>query len=208
MSNVIKVNTAFGELDEGTLSDDSQKIINNLTANATLFAGIPLDATAIAALRTTFNDKRLANYYPGQAAEVGEARSSLETALSKDGNWLNSNFGGDEGALRKSGFPLHKANEAQGTLPQTTLKMIPVSNARQLDYKISNLKIRDVHYGIMYTEASNTDTNPANWKFHYAAGRKGTIKGRKSKVDYKFVSFGMGTEAQLVYSEPVTLSAQ
>ena len=85
--------------------------------------------------------------------------------------------------------------------------MSTMSVTGELEFAISNLRVKGIKYGIMYTEASNIETNPAKWTFFYSGGRVGTISGLKSKTDYNFVSFGMGTETTLVYSDPVTISA-
>ena len=65
MSAIIKVKKNFSELEDSKLSDETQVIITNLTANSSLFTGIPVAASGISTLRDNFNGKRLANYYAG-----------------------------------------------------------------------------------------------------------------------------------------------
>ena len=62
----------------------------------------------------------------------------------------------------------------------------------------------------MYTLTSNTEADPSKWvQFFYAAGqRDGIIANLKSKAEYKFSSFAMGTDRDLTYSEPAIITPQ
>ena len=59
----------------------------------------------------------------------------------------------------------------------------------------------------MYTIDSNSEPDPSKWAFYYASQKDGSISGFDIGKTYKFVSFGMGTDNELVYSETIIVKA-
>ena len=146
--------------------------------------------------------------YTGKTADETAGRNKIKKSVTKNGNWLNSFCNGDLALLTKSGYPLQKESEAQGVLPQTKLSVVSEVGSGIMDFFIENLKgYQHVRYGIIYTAASNTEPNPALWTFYYASQKDGSISGFTIGQVYKFVSFGMGTEKEIVYSEISSVKA-
>ena len=206
-----KLNTDLSDLSDSNFYDAVMLIFNLLTANTALFPGIPiamgtlgpLPAGSLGSMIVIYNTVRNSAPYAGKTGDTITARLKTQKMITKNGNWLNDFCGPDLGLLQKTGYPLQKENEAQGKLEQTVLTLIP--GIQEVDFSITNVKAIGVRYGLMYTKADNLEPNPALWTFFYAAHRHGTIKNLESKVDYKFVSFAMGTVADLTYSDPVVV---
>ena len=76
----------------------------------------------------------------------------------------------------------------------------------KVDYFISHIKGGGIHYGLLFTLASNPINDPAEWKFNYCGSREGVMDGLLPKTDYKFVSFAMGTVSELTMSEVVNVT--
>ena len=209
MSRTPKLNTDLSELSDPLFYDAAMLIFNLLTLNLALYPGIPiipgalgpLPVGSLGAFITVFNGIRTSAPYAGKTGDTATARLNVQKAITKDGNWLNDFCQGDLGLLQKTGYPLQKAGEAQGVLDATVITLAP--GLQTMDFYISVVKGGNLKYGVMYTKAANTETNPAKWTFHYAGHRDGTITGLNSKEDYKFVSFAMGTVTTLTYSDPV-----
>lgn len=203
-----KINTNFDDESE----DEFYKIVKLmkqlLTANSSDFTGLPIAMTTFGPLIVTFDDKRTAAIYPGKAADTSAARTALQTAVTTNGAWLNVFCNGNLTLIKKTGYPVAKETEAQGKLDASVLNLTVLRTLGSLGFLISHVPGRAIRYGIMYTLADNPDNNPANWTFYYAAQRDGVIGGLESKKDYKMVSFAMGTDKDITYSDPVVMSAQ
>ena len=155
-----------------------------------------------------FNKKRTTIAYHGQSTDTRKARKAMQTSLSAIGTWINVSARGNASLLHKSGFPFHQKSKAQGILPRTILTLTPLNGKGKLKFAISRINIQFVRYGMMYTLADNPEKDPSKWTFYYCSKKDGITNGLESGKDYKFVSFGMGTDKRLVYSNPVTMSAQ
>jgi hypothetical protein len=205
-----KINTNYSDLSEGLFYEIAMLIFNLLTLNGLLYPGLPVPMGvdpfppgSLGSAIKLFNDARLKPYYNGQAGDVAAFRLAVQNILTENGNWLNTFCNGVLGLLQKTGYNIQKESEAQGKLLATVITLIP--GLRQMGFSISNLKVRNVHYGIMYTLESNPEVDPSKWDvFYYAGQREGAILNLKSGEKLKFASFGMGTDNELTYSDTVT----
>ncbi len=215
MAKLPKLNTDLSGLSEPLFSDAVTIIFNLLTANSGSFPGIPvamgvmgpLPPNTLGDLINRYNVIRLGAPYAGQVADTNTAHNNIQRVITKNGNWLNTFCNGDLGLLKKTGYPLQKESEAQGKLEQSTLTVFSLTIVNKMEFFITKVKGNDLRYAVMYTDATNPDLNPANWKFYYAGHRHGEIEGFTKGKSYKFVSFAMGTDTDLTYSEVVTVEA-
>ncbi len=206
MGKEAKINTSFANEPDDVFYTMVMLIYNSLKANAALFPGLlvemgdldPLETLKFGGAITIYNNTRLMPIYVGKTADVAKAREDVQKMVTKNGNWLNTFCQGDTALLKKTGYPLAKADEAQGKLEQSAISLVPVKEG--MSFTISHVQGSHLRYGVMYTLASNPETNPAKWSYHYAAHRQGTIRGLESEAEYKFVSFAMGTSIDLTYS--------
>ena len=208
MSKKPKINTNFDDETEDDFYKITKLIKQVLNTNIGSFTGLPIDIATYVPLIITFDDKRTAAYYISKAAEVSAARTALQTATTTNGTWLNNFCNGNLVLLKKTGYPLAKEAEAQGRLDATIFTPTVLNETGKIGFLISHVPGKGIKYGIMYTLESNTETDPSKWTFYYAAQREGVLSGLTSKVDYKMVSFAMGTDNTITYSDPVTISAQ
>ena len=183
-------------------------ICKTLKKNANLFTGLPVKMNVFHPLVEQFDDERTNPKYYGKAADLKDVRKKIQKILSENGNWLNTFADGDESLLNKTRYPFQGGFKAQGQLDATVLDMDILNQKGMVSYSISKIALQGIRYGIMYTLETNEDKNPAHWSFHYCGGRDGIISGLISQENYKFVSFGMGTEGKLTYSEPVIIAPQ
>jgi hypothetical protein len=214
-----KINTDLGDLSPSEFSDGCIKIFNLLTLNSGIFSGLPEAMGAIDAIPPgvagnfgpmifLYNKVRLGPDYDGKTEDTQAYRNVLQKALTKNGNWLNTFCDGDPAKLAKTGYPRQKAAEAQGVLPQTVCQVVSEAGTGKMDFFIDNLKgYSHVRYGMMFTGDTNPETNPALWTFYYSSQKNGSIAGFEIGKTYKFVSFGMGTEREIVYSEVILVKA-
>ena len=167
----------------------------------------PVPPNAFGDFINRFNTIRLAAPYAGQTADTNTARNKVQRATTRNGNWLNTFCAGDLGLLKKTGYPLQKETEAQGKLDQSVITVTSLTIVNIMEFFITHVKGTQLRYGVMYTEATNPELNPAKWTFYYAGHRFGEIGGFVPGKVYKFVSFAMGTDLDLTYSEVVTVTA-
>ena len=216
MAKGFKITTDLGELTESLFSDATTRIFNLVNLNVLVLGGFPvpmgvlgpIPANSYGDFLNRYNTIRLGPEFDGKVADTLKARNILQKATTENGNWFNTFCNGDKGLLQKTGYPLQKENEAQGKLGQTTLSVISEPITGNMDFFITNLKEHNIRYGIMWTIASNPEINPAKWpNFYYASQKDGTIPGFITDEIYKFVSFGMGTDKDLTYSEVETVKA-
>ena len=210
MSKKLKINTSYSELSDSLFYDAVMLIFNFLVMYAGLYPGLPIPTGTVdpfppgslgAAIKV-FNDLRNKPYYLGQVGEVAAARLAVSDIITENGNWLNTFCNGVLSLLQQTGYQMQKENEAQGVLGKTVLTL--VAGLAKMGFSISNLKVKGIHYGIMYTLESNAEVDPSKWDvFYYAAQREGAILNLKSGVKLKFASFGMGTDNELTYSDTV-----
>ena len=215
MARLAKLNTNFSDMSDSLFSDACIIIFNLLTLNAGMFAGIPVAMGALGPvppntfgdLINRYNTIRLGAPYAGQVADTATARNNVQRVVTKNGNWLNTFANGDLALLSKTGYPLQKESEAQGKLDQSTLSVISLPIVNRMEFFITHVKGTSLRYGVMYTFDSNTEPDPSKWTFYYAGHRYGEIPGFIPGKVYKFVSFAMGTDLDLTYSEVVTVTA-
>ena len=208
MAKSPKINTNLDDYNEDEFYKAIKLMKSQLTTNIGDFTGIPTAMTVFGPLIVTFDDKRTGPASPTKAAETAAARTAVQTVVSSNGGWLNTFCAGDLVKLKKTGYPLAKEAEAQGKLDATVLKLSASSMAGSIEFLISHIPGKGIKYGIMYALVANPEQNPAKWTFYYAAQRDGVITGLDSKKDYKMVSFGMGTDKDITYSDPVIISPQ
>ncbi len=207
MPKKAKIRTDFADESNANYSDIVTISCKSLNANSGSFTGLPNTTTAIMSDLDTFNDIRTKPVYDSQTADTNAARLKVDILFTANCSWINNFAQGDVPLLKKSGVPFQKESEAQPQLPATIIMLNSTSVDGQIEYHISHLSFNAIKYGIMYTLESNTDNNPANWSFFYCGGtRHGIIPGLLSKTNYKMVSFGMGTDKVLTYSDPVICS--
>ncbi len=208
MARKPKLDVNLDDLKEDEFYKATKLIKSTLNSNIGSFTGLPVDIATYGPLITTFDDKRTAAYYSGQAAEVAAARTALQTATTTNGTWLNNFCAGNLVLLKKTGYPLVKEAEAQGKLDPTVLTLKILTIMGSIGFLISHIAGTGIRYGIMYTLESNPENDPSKWTFYYSAQRDGVLAGLESKKNYKMVSFAMGTDKDITYSDPVIISAQ
>jgi len=208
MPQKAKINTDFAKDDESKFSTNAGKVVSSITLYATDFTFLLDPITVLKDEMVIYNGILTAPEYAAKAANLKASRIRAQKYLTKTGNLINTTADGDVALLKNSGYPMAKDKEAQGVLPPTELTIEGNNIPGELDYSISLIDGSNIRYAMMYTLASNTETNPDNWKFYYCAQRNGTIEGLDSDVDYKFVSFAMGTEKKIVYSDVVIARAK
>ena len=169
-----------------------------------------MDLAVFIKLIGTYDDTRTAPFYKGIGANISAARTAVQTVITENGTWLNNFCKGDLTLLNKTGYPLEKDSVAQGKLDQTIVILSLLKVNGSIGFLISHLVGKTIKYGVKYTLTTNLETNPAQWEgFFYAAGqRDGIIADLTSKAEYKFSSFGMGTDRDITYSEPVIITPQ
>ncbi len=205
MAKAPKLNTDLGDSSDPVFSDEITISNNTLNENIGSFTDLPVDTATISGKLDIFNKVRLKPYYKAQVAETGEARKAVQQDFTKNGNWLNTFCAGNLALLKKTGYPFAKDDGAQGKLEATTLSVTTVANSALIDFYITHVKGGGIHYGIMITLATNTETNPAKWGFYYASQREGTIPELERNTNYKMISFAMGTDKDLTYSAEVEI---
>ena len=208
MSKKLKVVTDLDSYTEDEFYKATSKINKSIALNIGSFTGLPSDSTVLGPLVEVFNKVRTELIYEGKGADIAKARTAVQVVITQDGNWLNDFCDGDASLIAKSGYPVQKDSVHQTKLDATILTLSTEKAAGSLGFMVSFIDGYGIKYGIMYTLASNLETDPSKWTFYYAAQRTGIISGLISKTDYKFASFAMGTVNDLTYSDPVTMSAQ
>ena len=208
MAKLPKINTNLDDYSEDEFYKAVKLIKSQLTTNSSDFTGLPTAMTVFGPLIVIFDDKRTGPASPTKGADTAAARTGVQTVVSSNGGWLNTFCAGDLVKLKKTGYPLAKEAESQGKLDATVLKLSSPGVAGSIEFLISHIPGKGIKYGIMYTLVSNPEVNPAKWTFYYAAQREGVVLGLESKKDYKMVSFGMGTDKDITYSDPVIISPQ
>ncbi len=203
-----KIITDFSNFTEPDFYKASMRVYKTLKINAAFFTDLPVKMNILLPLIVKFDNARTNLVYHGKGADVKDARKKVEKILRKNGNWLNIFADGDETLLNKTGYPFQGGFKAQGQLEETVLEIRALKQKGRVSYSISKIQLQGIRYGIMYTLTTNEDNNPAHWNFHYCAGRKGIISELISKEKHKFVSFGMGSEGKLTYSNPIEMSPQ
>jgi len=203
-----KIITDFREYHESELSDAVMLIINCLKMNSDLFIGLPVPVVLLKKQLKKFNKIRNSPVYQGQTPDTKKSRSVLQKSLSANGKWLNDMAYGNVSLLTKTGYPFHEKSKAQGILPKTILTLTATKSPGRLKFAISIIRIQNIRYGIMYTFADTPEKDPSKWRFYYCSKKDGIISDLVSKKEYKFVSFGMGSDNRLQYSNPVFMSAQ
>jgi len=203
-----KLNTNFDEYTEDEFYKAIKLIKQLLLLNLLAFVDLPISMGVFGPLITTWDDARTAAYYVGQGADIAAARTALQEAITKNGNWLNTFCNGVMVLLKKTGYPLAQDAVAQGKLDPTILKLTTLNTPGCIEFLISHIAGKGIKYAIMYTLASDPETDYTKWTFYYAAQRDGIIAGLDSRVDYKMVSVALGTSNDLTYSEVVIMSAR
>lgn len=203
MPRKAKITTDLGYLSDPLFSDATTVIVNSINDNIADFGFLTVPTSVIATDIDNFNKCRLKPHFPSQVSETNDLRTLVQKSITINGNIINTTADGNLTLLKKSGYPLQKDAEAQGQLEATTVNLNATKVAGELEYFISHLKGGTIRYGIMITEESNLEINPAKWTFHYCGSREGIIAGLLSLTRYKVCSFGMGTDEKLTYSDPV-----
>jgi len=207
MPRKAKIRTDFSDESNANYSDIVTISCKSLNANSGSFTGLPNAPSVIMSDLDIFNDIRTKPVYDSQTADTNAARLNVDILFTANCSWINNFAQGDVALLKKSGVSFQKEGEAQPQLPATILILNSTSVDGQIEYHVSHLAYQSIKYGIMYTLETNTDNNPENWKYFYCGGtRHGIISGLLSKTNYKMVSFGMGTDKTLTYSEPIICS--
>ena len=205
MPKKAKIITDFREYPESELSDSVSRILNYLKSGHDVFSALPVPLDLLKKQLKKINKVRNAMLYAGQSADTKKARRIVQRSLSSIGRYINDLANGNVSILNRSGFPLHKPCKAQGILPKTVLKLTAIRGSGRLKFEISIIRIQNVRYGIMYTLADNPEKDPSKWRFHYCSKKDGIMPNLESNREYKFVSFGMGSDRRLTYSNPVFL---
>jgi len=203
-----KVKTDFAKDDESKFSVSAGKVVTSITTNSADFTFLIDPITTLGAEMVIYDRILRTPDYPSKAGELKASRNNAQKYLTKTGNLINTTADGNEVLLKKSGYPMAKEDEAQGVLPPTELTIEPNRITGELDYSISMIDESNIRYGMVFTLASNPETDPSKWPFYYCAQRNGTIEGLDSNVDYKFASIAMGTEKKIVYSDVIIARAK
>ena len=208
MAKGAKINYNFDEHSEDEFYKAAVLIYKMLMLNIGVFTGATIDLIAFNKAIEIYNDVRTTPFYIGIGGDISSARTAVQEIITVNGTWFNTFCNGVVTLLNKTGYPMAKDAESQGKLDATVLTLTPTLLPGGMSFLISHIAASRIKYGIMYTPATNTDNNPANWTgFFYAAGqRDGVIINLPSKVDYKFSSFAMGTERDITYSAPVFIA--
>lgn len=207
MSQKQKAIINFRSYQEEELEPVTTIIINQMTTNALSFPALPVAVatmtTQIGAYSTILGKPE----YAGKSADLAAARDIVEESLSSNGTYVNQVAKGNPVLLAKSGYPLTRIPQPVGPLPKTTLKAKSTDNEGEFEYEIEGVTNAD-GYIIAFTRASNTETNPHKWQWHWSPKTKGLIQGQESSARYKLISVAVGTDPNLTFSDPIERTTQ
>ena len=206
MAKGAKINYNLDSYDEDPFYKAVMKILNSLNANIGSFTGLPQAPSVLKPLVENYDKIRNALVYPEKGPDTNNARTAIQVVITTNGSWLNPFCAGNTSLLSQTGYPLQKDDVAQTKLDPTILLLTTLPDGTKLDFLISYIVGQGIHYGIMYTLATDTEMDPSQWKFYYASQREGTMPNLISKTEYKMVSFAMGTVNDLTYSPVVTIT--
>ena len=199
--------TDFSRLTEDEIGPTFTIIKNQLTLNAATFPALPVAMIVFGPQIVAYTDILGKDEYAGKAADLAAARLTVETSARKNGIYVNGIANGDLVILEKSGYPLAKPHVPVGPLAKSTLKVNSTENPGEFAFDIEGVT-HERGFLLCYTENTDTEPNPALWKWHWSATKRGLLSGIASSTKYKLVSVGLGTDPALSFSDVIVRTTQ
>jgi hypothetical protein len=203
----------FSDFENDELDEAGDVIEEQLTVNIADFPALTVPLATYSGRLSTFSTILGKAIYPEKTADLKTARKALETALRKNGVYINELADGNEVLLAKSGYPLTKERTPVGPLSKATFKKIvssmggfdveldPIPNAKQ--YILCAMPTEDLLNG------SKAIANKySKWPWYASSTTKFKITDLDNSKKYTMVSVAVGTDPTLTFSDPIERTTQ
>jgi hypothetical protein len=203
----------FTDFENDELDEAADIIEQQLTDNIADFPALPVLLATYSGLLTAFSNILGLPIYPEKTADLKTARKALETALRKNGVYINELADGNEVLLAKSGYPFAKEPTPVGPLSKSSFKKI-VSNMGGFDIELDSIpNARQYIICAMPTEdLLNGNKAIANkygkWPWYASSTTKFKITDLDNSKKYTMVSVAVGTDPTLTFSDPIERTTQ
>ena len=176
--NTTKAITDFSKYKDGDLGPAAQFIHDEMTANAATFTAPPVTMAALQTLVTTYTTKLSAKASRASADVLAfkVARTAVETALGRLGNYVNDVAQGDATIVEQSGFPSYGTAHPSLSGPPAAPTNLRLSKGSISGSILARYKPQlSPSTNEVQTNTGSPDT-PADW--HTA----GIFKGQKAEI--------------------------
>lgn len=197
--------TNFNPYTIGNLITAAGQTVNGLgsAAGIALYTTLPVSTALVQKQADDLQKVQDKPEYHGKGADSDAARLTLETSLHDNGVYVNIIAKGDLVKLAISGYPISQAHHPVGPLAKGVLHVSQADQSGAFTFEITGIH-HEKGFIICYTEATNTETDPAKWSWHWTAKSTGTLSQLKGSVKYKLSAVGVGTDPTLTFSDMVT----
>jgi hypothetical protein len=199
---VLRIINGFGKLSDDNLQGRAGQINLSMVGNA----NFPTPTPTLATLQAAISDFALAVSKAKTGSELDRAikndkRAELIDLLHSLGNYVLFTANGDRTVAVSSGFSIAKQPEPMPPLTKPgNLQVSEGANSGELNIKFKRVTGARC-YMIQYAE--DTTTGTPTWQSQTCTTSKCTIKQLQSGKKYQVRVAVVGTNEQLVYSDPV-----
>ena len=197
----IRTSRSYGRFPDLDVSSFTGGVIAGLTENQQL-AQPPVDPTALAALKKTFDDAIIAASGGGilAMAHKDAARAALISALNKDASYVDINCDEDLTILLSSGFQAVSTNRTQAVLNAPEVISVDYGQAGEIKLRVKGDPNRKAVLGRLKT--MDGDWGPV---LTFRNSRSILFQGLKAGTTYVMQLCGLGgSTGQSDWSEPVS----
>jgi hypothetical protein len=204
---VIKVTNGFSRLSDANLLSRAGQINIAMTGNT----NFPTPTPTLAALQTALSDFEIAMAKAKTGSELEKAikndkREALIDLLHALGNYVLFTANGDRTVALSSGFNIAKEPTPKPPITKPeNLQVTEGPNAGELNIKFNRV-IAARMYMIQYAE--ETGSTPLNWQSQSCTKSKFTLRQLQSGKKYLIRIVALGTDEQVMYSDPVSKLVQ
>jgi len=202
-------NIDFTAIAQADFSAAARLTVTELGINATVFPNPPVALPMLTSQIDIWDGIIKKPEYSGKAADLKNARTTIEDSIRKNGIFVNGIAKGDTALLAKSGYPISKAHAPVGDLlPPDSLTVTNGTAPASFDIEIATVE-NARGYLFAFTPVSNTGSDPNLWTIKWSPKHINTFTGFASGTQYKFAACAVGSSNTVYWKNaPANLFAQ
>lgn len=192
----------FSRYSDAVLESKAHSIINAMTGNANFTTPVP-DLATLTAAANAYSAALLkaATGNRVDIAEKNERKKELAGDFRTLANYVNTVAAGDVAKLISSGIELSKQGSPVTITKPENLQVVNGINTGELDVSVNTVKGA---YAYIFQYTTDENMAPGKWVNNPSTSSKVTLTNLQSGVRYFCRVGALGSNDQLLYSDPIS----
>jgi hypothetical protein len=186
----------FSDYKEDEIDTAARLIQTEMTTNAATYPSPPVTILTLKSQIDTYELVLEKPVYATRTADLGAARTLLNTTLRNNGIYVNTVADGDLVILGQSGYPVSKLPSPVGDLPAPVSVIIKNAGPLSFSFDIDTIE-HAAGYLLALTPADNNELDPNLWRIVWSSRHTRTVGGNTRGTEYKFAACAVGTTDNL-----------